>query len=53
MSRYSKAFSFSIASLVMFSGVLASQARADVITDWNDVVLEAVIAARVWTSCSH
>jgi len=30
----------------MIYGVLASQARADVITDWNEVALEAVIAAR-------
>jgi PAP2 superfamily len=44
MSRYSKAFS--LASLVMISGVLAGQTRADVITDWNEVALEAVIAAR-------
>jgi len=44
MSRYSKASS--LALLVMFSGIFVDSARADVITDWNDVALEAVIAAR-------
>jgi len=44
MSRYSKASS--LALLVMFSGIFVGSARADVITDWNDVALEAVIAAR-------
>ena len=44
MSRYCKAFF--LASLVMISGILVSPARADVITDWNEVALEAVIAAR-------
>jgi len=44
MSRYRKASS--LALLVMFSGIFVGSARADVITDWNDVALEAVIAAR-------
>src|SRR5262245_22208548 len=43
MSRYGAS---SLTFLVMFSGLLASPTRADVITDWNDVALEAVITAR-------
>ena len=43
MSRYRNT---SLTLLVLSSALLASSAHADVITDWNTVVLDAVIAAR-------
>ena len=36
----------SLALLLLSLAVLATPARADVITDWNTVALDAVIAAR-------
>ena len=36
----------SLARLVLLSGLAASSVQADVVTDWNSVALDAVIAAR-------
>src|SRR5262245_35232000 len=36
----------SLAGLVLLSGLAASSVQADVVTDWNSVALDAVIAAR-------
>ena len=36
----------SLACLVLLSGLTAGSVQADVVTDWNSVALDAVIAAR-------